>query len=338
MQLARKGLVSGVVVGLLSAGFFIGWLRTKTGSLLDISRRVGDASPWVADRWIYAWAGTNELLVLREVNQGDFAATIINLETGKEKVLPALTPLLSGHERMSDVFEWRLSPDGREFFLASGPAGQVTEVAIRCDGSAQLGYVETNGWLDQIWWLPKSRVWATFAQSPGRLMIRTFDLANRNVSVQEWPQNRRLPAGRARGFGADDEMLSFDRDQMAVVSVDLEGSSPPRRHPIALPASAVCRAIIVSPRADLLAWWVTAPRGMPRLRLKNAFPFVNVTRPMRDSLWVSRADGSRLHEIGSLESGQDLFSPVWLPDGGHLSFLSDGVLWKVAVPTTEPER
>jgi hypothetical protein len=98
------------------------------------------------------------------------------------------------------------------------------------------------------------------------------------------------------------------------------------------------REIELSPRGDRIAYliWHTEPDMLPILHY--ILPRKDQLRTSKSSLWVSRRDGSELHEIGACpmheQDGRGERYPKllhWLPDGKHVSFVYHDSLYTVPI-------
>jgi hypothetical protein len=91
----------------------------------------------------------------------------------------------------------------------------------------------------------------------------------------------------------------------------------------------------ISPSGKYVAWSCDGEHRSPlAVWLHRWLPAVPAVPQEQYSLWVSRLDGSQMHEIGSIpvpheEQNTELLSPQWLPDEKHLSFTYKDVLYTV---------
>jgi hypothetical protein len=122
------------------------------------------------------------------------------------------------------------------------------------------------------------------------------------------------------------------------------GFPPLQKHQIQLPADASLQETYVSPRQRLIAYRLQISRMSPILTLLHRIlPTYNVTPARTDELWVSRADGTGMHEIGhepftaaSEVSPQERLEEIqWLPDGKQIGFAYEGTFY---VASAETER
>jgi hypothetical protein len=110
-------------------------------------------------------------------------------------------------------------------------------------------------------------------------------------------------------------------------------TEPEKRYSILLPAKAEIWDQVFSPRGDRIVWPLVQDHAsaQPVARwLHRWIPAFSPPSEGRMSIWVSRIDGSQMHEIGfvpiELDSDGDLVlndmpeDVRWLPDGNHLCF------------------
>ena|SRR5579859_7318626 len=96
---------------------------------------------------------------------------------------------------------------------------------------------------------------------------------------------------------------------------------------IRFPRGGRAQEVVLSPRADRLAWVFYF--GSP-------YPGRNVTKERRATceIWISCLDGSRMHLAGYQSDYQDVYDVSlnglkWLPDGKRLSFIYADALYTI---------
>lgn len=116
---------------------------------------------------------------------------------------------------------------------------------------------------------------------------------------------------------------------------------PSRTYTVSLPGNYYADTIALSPSGDRLAWKlyghhrssVSFLNGL----LWHLFPNLAQSPQPVIGLWVSRLDGTGMHEVGEMpvprQDGWNLsLSDLsWTPDGKRLSFTYDGALWTVPI-------
>jgi hypothetical protein len=114
-----------------------------------------------------------------------------------------------------------------------------------------------------------------------------------------------------------------------------------RRLDIALPSGADVVNAQYSPSCDRILWWLTisAPRPYPHWleRLFGVFGYPGSNdddSPVAEALWVSRADGRDIREIGQVEVrglAAGLSNAEWMLDGRQVSFFYLNQMYTVPV-------
>jgi hypothetical protein len=103
-------------------------------------------------------------------------------------------------------------------------------------------------------------------------------------------------------------------------------------HPAA-PAGLETEATALSPSGDRLAWACTQSYVSPfNLLLHRFLPQVSIVPQQRFSLWISRVDGSQLHELGyvAAHDNQVVISQLlWLPSGKKLGFTYNDTFYTI---------
>jgi len=103
-----------------------------------------------------------------------------------------------------------------------------------------------------------------------------------------------------------------------------------------MPTGAMLRDGALSPQQEALCFEVRSSRTPPLLAwLHRLFPRVSVTSVDTEEMWVSRADGGGMREIGHVlitptddyNSSGRLKKLQWLPDGKQISFLYHDTLY-----------
>jgi len=130
------------------------------------------------------------------------------------------------------------------------------------------------------------------------------------------------------------------QDRLKLMS---QAVNPLKKHPMTLPAGAQVQATYVSPQQHLILYDLVIPQTSPTLTwLHRLIPGFAITPTRSEALWVSRADGLGMHEIGhepytmlSQYSLTDRLEEIqWLPNGKQVSFAYQGKLYIVSAETT----
>ncbi len=112
------------------------------------------------------------------------------------------------------------------------------------------------------------------------------------------------------------------------------------QYQFASPLTAEHAHLWVSPQGDRIAWQVTAANADPlRTWLHRLIPRLQANPSPTVGLWISRLDGSHVHEIGHIvvePKAGDIDDPIpwldvhWLPGGKKLSYEYEDRLYTVA--------
>jgi hypothetical protein len=299
----------------------------------------------------YCWLSEQEALVLRSTKKG-FLWLRCNLKTGRNTPLARLSYLFNkslsfpawsvhssdgqwllwqGDKRVGDgihsavyrSYEYASTLDGKRFVRWLWPGG--TE-CWATDNRHWMSFPVFNYWLRNGASPFQVKVYDTEAPS----LVKVFPLAKRNAlfdlpdmseASESFPYILIVPAlGNnpiVRRWG------QIDDDKVEIRDVDLSAvTRPVRRYFLRLPMAAFIKSVQFSPQADRIAWLLIDRKAR------------HVTKV---GLYVCRADGTDMKEIGSLKVNSapyNLPGPDdlrWLPDGNRLSFIYKRTLWTVPV-------
>ena len=321
--------------------------------LMNRATKVADTSDWDF-RWTsYDWISNREVLFFRGgspnhpiVNGWSFFKR--DIAANQETYLDALSGFAYGS--FGKHSQHAISPDGKRIFWTGD------EPSIYCcnlDGTQQFHF--KRGLFSRIAWMADSsrlveyvmnedadRIAHGLIHIPGnpksQRMLKVpavFTTANRNVSVST--------NGQALTTTSDWE------GQKAVDSVDVceyvvgKETEPPHIHRIHLPVKATILGERFSPRGDRIVWPLLQETDIqtPILKwLHRYIPAFNLDPGAKMSIWVSRIDGSEMHEIGIVLLKPDRTNGgvvladapeyiFWQPDGKRLSFYLKDTLYTV---------
>jgi hypothetical protein len=351
---------------LLLAGCLVlaGWAYlSRERPLLDVATRHAQLGRWGDSVYpYYWWLSDQEIAVFRSAAKEDWQDTARwkvlrqNVDTGEQTPLPGLTDVFNRSEGMP--WEGALSPDGK-WLLWTGKENRIFCATL--DGSQFRRAFKRENMEDDILWLDDSRRWVEFRreqkggeQEGGRYI--TTEIGNLDDASQA-PETLPIVAGSPFNISEDIDVgnakvqspthmvLPETRwEQDPVRTTRIFELSPSRaamsiqEHTIDLPRAAEGVLPYFSPSGDRIAWVFdyrrTAPWGA---WFRRFLPFAPDSR-QEESLWVSRADGTQMREIGYVEimrtDGEDEYdddigSVEWTPDGKHLGFLYRRVFYTV---------
>jgi hypothetical protein len=351
----RRGwLIGFVLFGLLIALLWTLWPRER--SLLDQATSVCALKTWYqAETSNYGWLSDHELL---HFLPGETLASF-DLQTKTETPLPALARLVKGSSASFDGLN--VSPDGR--WVLWGERGYNSLFVAATDGFVRFQWPGYGG-LSEAYWLTDSHHWLQNVfggnKSIGQIHLRNVDTPYVSQTFPTVPtslqglnilaalsQDRLLirtpdPSTVVKAFslpGARSvkEIQTTYRDKQQLSLWNLRSGSLLRQWTIHLPGLA--SDVHVSPQGDRMAWLLQNNRALPwDTLLHRLFPAWRMVKHFSMSLWVSRLDGSQMHEVGSIvlrspavRAGQISWpwNIRWLPGGKRLSFLYNDALWTV---------
>jgi hypothetical protein len=337
----------GVVVSVALAGLVFLALRVPANSLLRRAIPLEKTKGLFGDGRQYFWLSEGKVLkVVAGHEEGSLASILLDTTTGRSETLQGLGSVLRSCAKGDHLFLPRLSPDGQWLLLVSvcGSRTNAEHVAVRLDGSASYSWAKPFEGLG-VGWLPDSRRWVQFFTRDAQTFVSVYSLDSPDVS--EYAVKGLLVAG----------FLGVTRDNSALVECAKkeEGLALHGRESVTLArinlaafttqgmpfrVSVRDREAIVayrlSPDGTKIAWLCHRRSVLPRLRLRNQFPFFHLAKEFEEFLSVSTADGGAAREIGRWRLGQN--RPVgsvsdlcWLPDSRRVSFVYSNTLWTVSV-------
>jgi hypothetical protein len=331
---SRKKWIGGVsaiaAVGLIGALW-----ATRSHPLSERSTRVADGSFRA-----YVWQSPDRLALLLTTDQFEQR----DLKTGARAVgtLGSATP--SQHV-------WRASPDGQRLLaFDNGPAftvleqGTVVEQRDDFEGwGGDAAAMATSG----IAWLPDSRRWLAWSPHHSKAPLRLYSVDAPNGP----PIKMETTENRSHLIGVTPDLLVVQADAPAPpaavdhITLTHFGVYPNRapRHTTTfrLPTTAQIAELELAPQGDRLAWLFVDARRSPLITmLIRLFPALAGRFPPTEgiSVWVSRLDGTEMHEIGFEQThatGKETNVATdlrWVPDGKRLSYLMNGALYTVPAP------
>ena len=331
----------------------------------------------------YQWLSNSQLLIERDAQDSRFSAGLFrwNLASGtlkNEAALRVLLPRANGETL-------RVSPDGA--WLLSGEVqdrrwndfGHHCYYVCRADGTRPKRRAAGNGFM-LTRWLADSRHWvelyvneiAPNSAPNGRIMqiqrIKICDVSqpDQSRSMNITPSSPlNLPRVASCSFaGGENRILACTQTsyepntQIVVYEFSLIPSAPLRLYRIRSPGRRRVIQILFNARGDRMLWKLLERRqpGIINQVLHRLMPSFNAYGVDRVSLWVSRIDGSDIHEVGGVnnpglrlgtveslsgptdpETGEyEWGAPVphkirWAPDGRRIGFVYKSAIWTAAV-------
>lgn len=315
------------IIPILLIGGTILWLRfalRPRSQLVASSTPLVGAQDWRQEYSGYFWKSNNELLFSRDAGAGGLRIFVRNIATQQESPLPALDRLLAGQN--PNMAYWRLSPDGQWLLAATLNRRQKpTFNAYALDGSRKVTWPVVMGSEMEILWLPDSRRWVEFRATLRGIRTRLHTLDGKDTNGPALNGPCAWPLGvTPNGSVINLEQMS---PRPTLMLYPLHGSiSSSQNATVPLPASARIVEAEPSPDGGHMAYLTASSLKAPlKSLLQSLFPSLDRTPHPRQTLWIARADGSGLREVG-VEDTARIAGLQWTPDGKRLSFFADDIL------------
>jgi len=354
-------------------------VKTSEPLLLKRATKVANTSPWASPQYVYSWIDSldrkaslrvanddsdrsplhfyrwlddHELLFFQEKSPEAPTPEGWNFYkrdtlTGQETSLTALSHL--AQTSFGSFSQFAISPDGKRIFWTGKG---ITVATLNGEQTIHLAPETTTNFFKITWTKDSNHLvtYSTIPKAPQMVQKILFDLQARKTT-----QRLTIDSEFASGATAiDNHLLTIVRkerknaDAPEIVEVDeKEGGNtpmPPHKYTVILPPNIRCGETLFSPQGNRIAWQLIEKEGtMPPVLawLHRLVPGFNPppSKP-KVSLWVSRLDGSRMHELGyvlvprfppsSAVPWSMIFDHLsWLPDGKQISFRHDDALYTV---------
>ena len=356
-----------VVVGIVLLWPRIQWLTDLSQPIVKV-KAAEEKAVWLSD---------NRLLLLRtrreascgEDSRGNYTNTdwqgsvdLIDASTGARKRLTTLTDLLNRTGLVYDSF--RTSPDGVWVLWENTYAaahGLPSVYVAHPDGTYCRHWIRGSFYNDQELYLDARHIIQVLDQEPGVIVHNLADPAlNREYRT---PEQAKVVFARYALQHPSVMRVTTDSPQLMIDCIPLDsfdvkqnasflfsGSrllqnvlKPTQTYQLRLPKEATLLQNGISPEQRSIFYYLEFTRIHPVLGgIHRFFSKVNIEPTVTEELWVSRADGRGMHQIGYVPLKADpddiyvdyLQHLQWLPDGKHISFIHHGTLY---VMQTEPE-
>ncbi len=316
---------------------------------MERAAKATDTRDWDTRWHFYRWISDHEVLFFRDSSLESSAAPDWNFYkrdtlTGQQTSLAALSHLAQDSFYKHSLCA--ISPDGKRIcWTGKG----ITVAAIDGEHSFRLDTRETGGYAVVTWMADSSHLIAYSTQAEGAWI--TFGTIY-DAKTQKSTQRLKVSAHTFfEAVSAHSRLLTCvwpplqSTDITETVEID-EGAAgketqPFRHYFVPLPQRDSTEEAVFSPQGDRVAWILTQesdPLSPAAARLHRLLPAFSLQRPPQVSLWVSRIDGSQMHEIGCVplqtdanEGWRDVIEETaWLPDGKRLSFRHKDALYTVS--------
>ena len=319
-----------LLVGIFAiAGFWM--LRRREPSLLDHARHIANTGNIPATPGSFYWLNDNEFLYLMPMQKaGAFQVMRRNIQTGEEAVQGNLP---SGG--------FQLSPDGLwSLTYKSARVGSVFTVE-RTDGSRKLLYRSPGQGQPELAWMPDNsavvELLPPFAEKgkthPGLLRAYSLESAIPIASTSVDEDSVQLSI---IGALSNNHVLVLNNagyltlKNIELLDFSLERDSVARHYTIPIPTDVIILEAALSPKGEQIAWifgFEHDPWGINFLR--RPYEMLHIYPSYSNAIWISKPDGSGLHEIGSIPFQDGFHNPSnprlsnlrWTTDNKNLSFL-----------------
>ncbi|HZP82654.1 MAG TPA: hypothetical protein VFB21_13525 [Chthonomonadaceae bacterium] len=335
----RIGMALLALVGVAGALLLFFYLRRQ--NLLYRATPIVETQQWLQQYGGYFWESDRSILSFRSAGRGGLQAFRVNVATGSARPLMTLNRRLRG--AASSPAQWRLSPDGRWLVWQNLRSPGACWTASTLDGlqnvtwpiprptggpSTFMGTMNTSGPL----WLSDNRRWVEFVPNQAGVQPWMHRLDGKSVRGPRitgplpWPM----------GVNAQDRVVSLNFRRGATLTINeyglTPGAAPPRAFTVRLPGGMQTESEAeLSPQGDRLAYILRTASASPLQRLLTwLVPPADNRAYYRDTLWVSRADGSEMRKLGE-EGGGTLTGLMWMPNGRRISFFCQDKLYTLPV-------
>jgi len=320
------------------------WLSGHQLLLLDTQQEAGVSYDTYDNRTPVSWQGFADLL---------------DTTTHTQKRLTELTRLLNHTGVKTDTFH--LSPDGGTVMwqdTSRHEDGRISLCMARSDGTHYRHWTSSAD--DRAYYLDPRHILQISASEPEVIVRDMADAAQdrkfacaqqaRTIVAEDsavHPIAIGVSASDAHGKRGCAEIGTYRTDEgMARMLAGEEPVSalmqPNRKQTVQLPAGATLQEGAASPELDAILYHLhRVHNSLLRTWLHRILPTSVVEALNTDELWISRTDGSALHEIGFLPietsgGGTPTYSLTevqWLPGGKQISFLYHDTLYVTSVTT-----
>lgn len=299
-------------------------------SLLYRATPVVDTQRWLQQYGGYFWESDRSILSFRSAGRGGVQAFRVNVATGSSRPLMTLNRTLRGSASATSL--WRLSPDGKWLIWQNLQAPRARWTASTLDGLQRVTWPISNPTGGPLW-LADNRRWVEFVshrQAGVQPLLHSLD----GKTVRGTPITG--PFNWPMGVNAQERVISLDFRQGAALTISeyglMQGAVPARRFTAKLPNGMLSESEAeLSPQGDRLAYILRTANVSPLQRLLAwLLPPADSRATYRDTLWVSRADGSEMRKLGE-EAGSTVSGLMWMPNGRRISFFCQDRLYTLPV-------
>jgi hypothetical protein len=339
--MGKRPIVSVLVLasGAGLAALWLAWPRERL--LIDRATKAADARRWQHNA--YFWLSDHELLLFKKRPDDPIKPVRFNLMTQQEEPVDPLYAALKREASGLTGGRWlhmqNVSPDGKWLLCKGGQAFGPPIAACSLEGKATV-----RSGIEGLWghWLVDSSGWLEQAAIHPHEVIKFQPVRGsvRAIHLSGLPEVFDLIGCQEDGTvllysSADMQRDPANRGRLRWYAAPASGG-PVRSFNGAIPTWVREFNPYVSPRGTHILW-VFFPFEPPRAatlvgRIRGWLGLRRKNQPV--GYWVSRADGSNMHELGNVfeEFG---YAPTdslrWTPDESHISFIYKNALYTVPV-------
>jgi hypothetical protein len=357
------------LLALLIVCILIGLFRPRERLLLRRAVRVTDTHGWEVDRGpdsciTYGWLSNQDVFFCQGGFLSETPLCRRNIHTGEQTSLKTLSRLfyLTG----GDPDGVEVSPDGRWILWNSL---QDATVCAAVDGSTFHLYPwPVKGYCGFHWSGGSVAQWIEFTakrvdppEQWSKVMLHQADSPTLSPPVARPipfssvplalptpfsdPLRNGVVVRTTEGLSLLTPTWSTRHGKQATDRVEITQTSlgvpvrPQRRYSLLVPPHHDVDKIVLSPDGKQAAWLMQTEAVHPILAWAHRLvPAIAAPSQHRIELWVSRVDGSEMHEIGHLSGPKDGanadiwlndYTLNWLPDSRQLSFIYKEALYIV---------
>lgn len=359
---------------LVSGGaFFV--FKPREPLLLNQATRIADASNWDFRWTTYHWINDHEVLYFaetvpddadteddEETDEAGFLFCKHDILTGRDTYLATLTRL--AQNSFSKRSYTLISPDGKRIcWTGEGSWGTIKgrkKAASPPPREDSIWIATLEGKEPQVWergryswlgWMADSTHLVEYPIDGGtnRVLCGTvYDIQShtplQRLSLLADKPNKMIASNNHLLATEPTSRPETESNTAVIYAADLNRKTQTsQRYLIRLPFPAEIWDECFAPQGDKIVWPLVQKDSLPPIYgwLHRHISAFNPPRAPKLSLWVSRIDGSDMHEIGSLALKSSPYGGVdsrdmprdisWNPDGKRISFLYHDGLYAVPV-------
>jgi len=338
----RRQVFTLILVIVVAVGILIRFVRASLRpQLMERATRIMGMQG--ADSIGLGWLSDHERLALRTPSTGLPELVCLDMARKQVRPLAAVNPIFQTLTRLS--YDKKLSPDGKWLLVQQEVSGSNPPydrvVALSLDGKRRV-ISRLTAKYPTLLWFSDSKRWIECVTD--KIILHSLDAPGRSRSVpivhteDVAPPYLFDPANACR-MGPTDQLVTYhwyheEPDPTLVLYMADLRAEPvkPRAVIIRVPTGVSVETVSVSPDGQRVAWkWFFWNLSMLPALLRHWMPSLAAPHPTTE-IWVSRLDGSDLHEVGQINDTYPNHQPNdldWTQDSKRLLFSVDDALYSV---------